>query len=122
MEKTAVNAVSAHLLLLVVNTRGGSVEEVRRVGTAGGLEHVHADGGVVEAEDGLVGADEAHTAHVGGEVVHLRAAGGSPDGHIELAQIIVDKDVAEFVVLHELVGLPVCAGDWGRLRGGKRLT
>ena len=95
------------LLGLVVHAGGTGVEEVGGTTATGGLEHVHGDGGVVETEDRLVGADEAHTAHVGSKVVNLDASGGGLDGNVELAQIVEDEDVAEFIVLHELVGLPV---------------
>ena len=99
--------VGIFLLGFVVHASAGGVEEVLHFVAAGGLEHVHGDGRVVEGQDRLVGDNESHPTHVGGQVVHLGAALTSLAGDLELAQIVVNELVAELVVLHELVGLPV---------------
>ena len=117
MEKTAVNAVSAHLLLLVVNTRGGSVEEVSRVGTAGGLEHVHGDRSIVVGEDRLVGLNKAHSTHVSRKVVNVLAVLARGNSNIELAKVTEDELRTKVRFLHELVLDPVNAD----LRGIERM-
>ena len=105
LDKAGVGGVL--LLGLIVDAGRRGVEKTGGAPSPGSLEHVHGDGRVVKAQHGLVRADESHSAHIGGQVVHLVAAGAGPCGHVQLAQVIVDEDVAELIVLHELVLLPI---------------
>ena len=95
------------LLGFVVDTGRRGVEKVLDAVTTGGFEHVHGDGGVVKGEDGLVGDDESHATHISSQVVDLRTSFTGFAGDFQLAQVIVDELVAELVVLHEFVRLPV---------------
>lgn len=103
--------VDVLLLGLVVHARRRCVEVVAYFVATRRLEHVHGNGGVIEAQHALVGADEAHASHVGGEIVNLQAVLTGPDGHLEFAQVLEDESVAEFVGLHEFVLLPIYDGD-----------
>mmetsp|Transcript_21570 Transcript_21570/g.45014 ORF Transcript_21570/g.45014 Transcript_21570/m.45014 type:complete len:386 (-) Transcript_21570:131-1288(-) len=95
------------LLGFVVDAGTGGVEEVLDAVTSGTFQHVHGDGGVVEGQDRFVGDNETHTAHIGGQVVHLGAAFAGITGNFQFTQISEDEFITEFFILHELVLLPV---------------
>lgn len=70
------------------------------VGLAGGLDHVEGDHGVVVHNDGVVALDEAHAAHVGGEVEDVVAAVAHLLAVVKHAQVHEDELVAEHLLLH----------------------
>ena len=104
--------VGLDLLELGVGAGGRRVEEAL-AGTvlARGLDHVEGDHGVVVADDGVARLDEAHATHVGGQVVHLLGALGHRQAVLHLAQVHEVELVAEVLLLHELVALPVRGHD-----------
>lgn len=88
-----------------------------RVGTAGGLEHVHGDRSIVVGEDRLVGLNKAHSTHVSRKVVNVLAVLARSNSNIELAKVTEDELRTKVRFLHELVLDPVNAD----LRGIKRM-
>jgi hypothetical protein len=78
---------------------------------AASLEHVEADHGVVVHDDSVVGLDKAHAAHVGGEVEDVVRALGDLEAIIHDAQVHEVELVAEHVLTHVLVLLPVGRDD-----------
>ena len=83
---------AAGLLVAVVDAGRGRIEEALGAGFLGGDQHVGADQHRQHAL-GLVGLDEAHAAHVGGQVVdHPGALGGGPAGleQGEVAHLVLD--------------------------------
>mmetsp|Transcript_8562 Transcript_8562/g.21288 ORF Transcript_8562/g.21288 Transcript_8562/m.21288 type:complete len:419 (+) Transcript_8562:572-1828(+) len=103
--------VGLELGALGVDAGGGGVVEALDGLAAGGLDHVEGDHGVVVEDDGVVGLDEAHAAHVGGEVVDVLdvLAGLHAVGH--LAEVHEEELVAELLALEVLVLLPVRGDD-----------
>ena len=84
--------VGAGLLVAVVDAGRRRIEEARDARFLGGDQHMGAHQHRQHAL-GLVGLDEAHAAHVGGEVVdHRRALGGGPAGFElgEVAHLVLD--------------------------------
>mmetsp|Transcript_21836 Transcript_21836/g.34312 ORF Transcript_21836/g.34312 Transcript_21836/m.34312 type:complete len:364 (-) Transcript_21836:166-1257(-) len=100
------------LLRLIVNACRGGVKEILRLRPSRGLEHVHGNGRVVKTKDRLVRTDKSHTAHVGGEVVHLKRVLAGLDGHLKLTEVVEDEFIAKFVGFHEFVLLPIDDGDF----------
>mmetsp|Transcript_660 Transcript_660/g.1526 ORF Transcript_660/g.1526 Transcript_660/m.1526 type:complete len:214 (+) Transcript_660:707-1348(+) len=100
------------LLRFIVDTRRRRVEEVLALTTPCRLEHIHRNGRVVEAQDTFVRADEAHASHISCQVVHLETILACLHCHLELTQIVQDKLITEFVLLHEFILLPVNDGDF----------
>mmetsp|Transcript_27523 Transcript_27523/g.59145 ORF Transcript_27523/g.59145 Transcript_27523/m.59145 type:complete len:408 (-) Transcript_27523:86-1309(-) len=100
------------LLCLIVNACRGGVKEVLRLGPSRGLKHVHRNGRVVKTKDRLVRTDKSHPAHIGGEVVNLKTVLAGLDGHLELAKIVEDEFVTEFVGFHEFILFPIDDGDF----------
>lgn len=90
---------------------GGARKKPRDAVDAGGFEHVEADHGVVVHDDGVVGLDEAHAAHVGGQVENVMRAFRDLQAIVHDAQVHEVELIAEHVLAHVLVLLPVRRDD-----------
>lgn len=75
------------------------------------LKHVKADHGVVVHDDGVVGLDEPHPTHVSREVEHVVNPRGDLEAVVHDPQVHEVELVAEHVLGHVLVPLPVGGDD-----------
>merc|ERR1719454_1076727 len=99
--------ILTQLLALRVDARARRIPEALDSSHARGLGHVEADHRRVVEDARMVALDEAHTAHVRRQVeapVHARDGLGAGIGE---AQVEVDELVAELLLLHVLILLPV---------------
>ena len=87
------------LRALGVDARGGGVEDTGDALDAGSLHHVEGDHDVVVEDDGVVGLDEAHAAHVRGEVEAVVAGFENLLAVLEEAEVGEDELVAEHLLL-----------------------
>jgi len=78
------------------------------VGLPRRLQHVEGHHGVVVEDDGVVGLDEAHAAHVGREVEHVVHVGHHLLAVVKHAQVHQVELVAEVLVLRCAWGLRAC--------------
>ena len=92
--------VGVGLLVGVVDAGGGGVEEALDAFVAGGHEHVGVDEHAEHAE-GFVVFDEAHAAHVGGELEDDVGAFGG----LEAVVLVLEVEREVFDVLGDLVPL-----------------
>mmetsp|Transcript_14550 Transcript_14550/g.31623 ORF Transcript_14550/g.31623 Transcript_14550/m.31623 type:complete len:206 (-) Transcript_14550:4-621(-) len=99
------------LLRFVVNTCGGSVEEIAAFATTCRLKHIHGNGRIIETQDTLVRANKSHATHVSGEVVHLKTVLTRLNSHLKFAQVGQDELIAKFVGFHEFILFPINDGD-----------
>ena len=65
----------------------------------------------VEHEDGLVRFNKPHPAHVSGEIVNVVAALGYFEAVVPVAQVLVVEDMAEIIVRHKFIFVPIRADD-----------
>ena len=95
------------LLVLGVDAGGGGVPEALDTGRTRRLRHVERDHRRVVQDARVVGLDEAHAAHVGGEVEAPLHALARLLAGVGKSEVEVDELVAEHVLRHVLVLLPV---------------
>mmetsp|Transcript_33663 Transcript_33663/g.73446 ORF Transcript_33663/g.73446 Transcript_33663/m.73446 type:complete len:341 (+) Transcript_33663:111-1133(+) len=101
------HVLRVHLQRLVVHAGRGRVEVALAAALTGSLKHVERDLGVVVEQHSLVGHDEPHSAHIGGQVVHMLAPAGDLQAVLQQAEIHLVELVAELLHGHELVVLPI---------------
>ena len=99
------------LLPLGVNAGRRGVEQALDLGDPAGLHHVEGDHRVIVHDDRVIALDESHTTHVGGEVEHMVATLDDLRAVLEQAQIDQHKLVAEDVLRHVLIALPIAGND-----------
>ena len=75
------------------------------------LKHVERNHGVVVEKHRLVGNDEPHPTHISGETIDMLASGSDFDAVFKNPKINFVELVAELLLFHELVFLPVCTND-----------
>ncbi len=75
------------------------------------FQHVEADHSVVIHDDGMVGLDEAHAAHVRRKVEHMLHALGDGQAVVHDAEIHQMELVTEHVLTHVLILLPIRCHD-----------
>ncbi len=75
------------------------------------FQHVEADHSVVIHDDGMVGLDEAHAAHVRRQVEHMLHALGDGQAVVHDAEIHQMELVTEHVLTHVLILLPIRCHD-----------
>ena len=91
--------LGGELRALGVDARGRGVEASGDALDAAGFHHVEGDHDVVVEDDGVVGLDEPHAAHVRGEVEAVIAALEHLLAVLEQAEIREDELVAEHLLL-----------------------
>mmetsp|Transcript_1154 Transcript_1154/g.4037 ORF Transcript_1154/g.4037 Transcript_1154/m.4037 type:complete len:402 (+) Transcript_1154:601-1806(+) len=110
LESTALD-LRVSLLVLRVDACGRGVEHPLGVVLPGSLKDVEGDHGVVVHDHSVVALDEAHAAHVRGEVEDVLAVLGDLHAVVKDAQVDKVELVAEHVLGHVLVPLPVARHD-----------
>jgi len=75
------------------------------------FQHVEADHSVVIHDDGMVGLDKAHAAHVRRQVEHMLNAFGDGQAVVHDAEIHQMELVTEHVLTHVLILLPIRCHD-----------
>ena len=75
------------------------------------LEHVEADHGIVVEDDRVVGLDEAHAAHIGGEIEDMIDIFGDGEAVIHDSEVDEVEFMAKHVFGHVLILLPIRCDD-----------
>mmetsp|Transcript_3026 Transcript_3026/g.7396 ORF Transcript_3026/g.7396 Transcript_3026/m.7396 type:complete len:219 (+) Transcript_3026:780-1436(+) len=107
LPEAATLHLGVQLLVLGVDARARCVEETLAPAAPGGLQHVETNHRVVVHNDAVVGLDEPHAAHVGGEVEHVLAPSANLHAIVVYAEIHQVELVAKHRFLHVLIPLPV---------------
>mmetsp|Transcript_2904 Transcript_2904/g.8875 ORF Transcript_2904/g.8875 Transcript_2904/m.8875 type:complete len:266 (-) Transcript_2904:197-994(-) len=96
---------------LRIDTCRGSIVESSHITKAGSFKHVEGNKSVVVHNHRVVRLDEAHSAHIGSQVVHISAAFHGILAVLHLSKIDQHELVAEVLFLHVLILLPVSGDD-----------
>jgi len=104
-------AILVQLLALGVDASGGGIEEALSFVDACGFEHVEADLGVVVEDDGMVGLDEAHSSHIGGEIEDPVSSFGRFQTVVVSTKVELKELVTKLLFLKIFVADPVDSDD-----------
>lgn len=76
-----------------------------------GLKHVKADHGVVVHDNRVIGLNESHPSHISGKVENMVNPGGHLEAVVHHPQINKMELMAEHILSHVLIFLPVRSND-----------
>lgn len=99
------------LLSFRIDASRRRVEKALDLGNPAGFHHVEGNHRVIVHDDGMVALDESHATHVGSKVEHMVTALHDLGTILEQTQIDEHEFVAEDILRHVLIALPVAGDD-----------